>query len=87
MQVSVHEAKTQLSRLLELVESGETVVIARQGLPVAELIPARKKPGLPFDIARNSPLVPPGDEWWGPLTDDELAAWMEGDWSKPTQRH
>ena len=79
MHVNVHEAKTQLSRLLDLVESGETVVIARQGLPVAELIPARKKLGLPFDIARNSPLVPSGDEWWGPLTEDELAAWVEGD--------
>lgn len=79
MQVNVHEAKTQLSRLLDLVESGETVVIARHGLPVAELIPARKKLGLPFDIARMSPLVPSGDEWWGPLTDDELASWVEGD--------
>ncbi|HBY63299.1 MAG TPA: hypothetical protein DEH78_26045, partial [Solibacterales bacterium] len=40
MQVNVHEAKTQLSRLLELVEEGETVVIARHGQPVAELVPA-----------------------------------------------
>ena len=39
MQVSVHQAKTQLSRLLELVEEGETVVIARHSQPVAELIP------------------------------------------------
>ncbi|MBL8293854.1 MAG: type II toxin-antitoxin system Phd/YefM family antitoxin [Bryobacterales bacterium] len=31
MQVNVHEAKSQLSRLLELVEQGETVVIARHG--------------------------------------------------------
>jgi antitoxin (DNA-binding transcriptional repressor) of toxin-antitoxin stability system len=29
MQVNVHEAKSQLSRLLELVEEGEKVVIAR----------------------------------------------------------
>lgn len=35
--VNVHEAKTHLSKLLELVESGETVVIARAGKPVAEL--------------------------------------------------
>ena len=72
-------AKTPLSRLLDLVESGETVVIARQGIPVAELIAARKKLGLPFDIARNSPLVLSGDDWWGWLTDDELASWVEGD--------
>lgn len=35
--VNVHEAKTNLSKLLEQVEQGETVVIARAGKPVAEL--------------------------------------------------
>jgi prevent-host-death family protein len=79
MQFNVHEAKTQLSRLLELVESGERVVIARQGLPVAELVPARKRCGLPLGIARDARLVPPGDDWWGPLTAEELAAWSESE--------
>ena len=36
--VNVHEAKTQLSRLLERVEAGEEVVIARAGRPVARLV-------------------------------------------------
>ena len=40
-QVNVHEAKTQLSRLLEEVEAGERVVIARAGKPVAVLTPYR----------------------------------------------
>ena len=79
MQVNVHEAKTQLSRLLELVESGETVIIARQGLPVAQLIPARKKLGLPFGIAQKSALVPEGDAWWAPLTDEEADTWIAGE--------
>jgi prevent-host-death family protein len=39
--VNVHEAKTQLSRLLEAVEGGERVVIARAGEPVAVLAPYR----------------------------------------------
>jgi prevent-host-death family protein len=38
-QVNVHEAKTQLSRLLEEVEAGERIVIARAGEPVAVLAP------------------------------------------------
>jgi prevent-host-death family protein len=38
-QVNVHEAKTELSRLLEAVEAGERVVIARAGEPVAILAP------------------------------------------------
>ena len=39
---NVHEAKSSLSRLLELVESGERVTIARAGKPVADLVPHRR---------------------------------------------
>lgn len=40
--VNVHEAKSSLSRLLEAVEHGERVVIARAGRPVADLVPHRR---------------------------------------------
>lgn len=40
--VNVYEAKAQLSKLLELVERGEPVTIARAGRPVADLIPHRR---------------------------------------------
>lgn len=39
---NIHEAKTHLSRLLERVERGEEVVIARNGEPVARLVPVSK---------------------------------------------
>ena len=78
MQVNVHEAKSQLSRLLELVEEGETVVIARHGQPVAELVPARRKGAFPFGIARAEPLVAYGDVWWQPMSDAEAEDWLEG---------
>ena len=42
--VNVHEAKTHLSRLLERVQGGEEIVIARSGRPVARLV-AVKGPG------------------------------------------
>jgi prevent-host-death family protein len=77
MQVNVHEAKSQLSRLLELVEEGERVVIARHGKPVAELVPARQT-GFPFGVAREEPLVPAGDEWWQPMSDAEAEDWIAG---------
>jgi prevent-host-death family protein len=49
--VNIHEAKTHLSRLVERVEAGEEVVIARAGRPVARLVPYRatrgpRQPGL-----------------------------------------
>ncbi len=78
MQVNVHEAKTRLSRLLEMVEEGETVVIARHGQPVAELVPARHRGGFPFGIAREEPLVAPGDDWSQPMSDEEADRWIEG---------
>ena len=64
--------------MLRLVEDGVTVVIARRGQPVAELIPARRTGGFPFGIARQAPLVPDGDAWWRPMTDAEAEDWIEG---------
>jgi len=43
IRVNVHEAKTQLSRLLERAERGDDVVIARAGRPVARLVPYRTR--------------------------------------------
>ena len=49
MQVNIHEAKTQLSKLAELVCKGERVVIAKAGKPCMDLVPHReggeRKPG------------------------------------------
>lgn len=42
-QVNVHEAKTHLSRLIDEVEAGEEVTIAKAGRPVARLSPIRGK--------------------------------------------
>ncbi|MPZ65230.1 MAG: type II toxin-antitoxin system prevent-host-death family antitoxin [Pseudonocardiaceae bacterium] len=41
-QVNVYEAKTQLSKLLEQVEAGDEIVIARHGRPVARLVPLQR---------------------------------------------
>jgi len=46
MQVNMHDAKTNLSRLVAAVESGETdeIEIARAGHVVARIVPPRAKP-------------------------------------------
>jgi prevent-host-death family protein len=38
-QVGMHEAKTKLSQLVERAQAGEEIVIARNGKPVARLVP------------------------------------------------
>lgn len=48
-QVNVYEAKTQLSKLLEQVEGGDEVVIARHGRPVARLVPLQRT-GAPREL-------------------------------------
>lgn len=39
----MHDAKSNLSRLVERVEAGEEIVIARNGKPVAKLVPIREE--------------------------------------------
>jgi len=69
--VSVHEAKTHLSRLLERVLAGEEVVIARRGQPVAKLCPLEpRKPRKPGILAGRF-----DDSFFDPLPDEELRAW------------
>lgn len=56
MLVNVGQAKTELSKLLVRVEAGETVEIARDGVPVARLVPIElpSSPGQRFLRARGS---------------------------------
>jgi prevent-host-death family protein len=44
MAVNIHEAKTNLSKLLERVALGEEVIIAKAGKPVAKLVPFDTEP-------------------------------------------
>jgi antitoxin (DNA-binding transcriptional repressor) of toxin-antitoxin stability system len=68
-QVNVHEAKTQLSRLLQEVEEGEEIVIARNGEPVAKLVRhvPEQKPREP-GWAKKGWMAPDFDEF-----DEQLA--------------
>jgi prevent-host-death family protein len=40
---NIHEAKSRLSQLIELAESGEEVIIARAGKPVVKIVPYKEK--------------------------------------------
>jgi antitoxin (DNA-binding transcriptional repressor) of toxin-antitoxin stability system len=79
--VSVHEAKTHLSRLIEQVLAGEEVVIARNKEPVVRLVrenPPKKKPLL--GALKGKVKFDLEDGFFDPLPDDELALWNgEGD--------
>ena len=44
-QVNIHQAKTELSKLVERAEAGEEIVIARAGKPAAKLVPLTRSRG------------------------------------------
>jgi len=71
VQVNVQEAKTRLSQILAAAESGEDVVIARDGKPVARLVPVDTP--APRDVGFVAGSVPAA--FFEPLPDDELASW------------
>lgn len=67
--VNVHDAKTQLSRLIDRAHAGEEIVLAKAGKPYARLVPlapVREPGGLDGEL---------GDEFFDALPDDELVAW------------
>ncbi|MBG85380.1 MAG: hypothetical protein CMO80_00565 [Verrucomicrobiales bacterium] len=74
--VSVHEAKTHLSKLLAEVEMGDEITICRGTVPVARLAGLESN-----DVPRpkvgeiTSKPVTYSDDCFAPLTDDELEDW------------
>jgi antitoxin (DNA-binding transcriptional repressor) of toxin-antitoxin stability system len=76
--LNIHEAKTQLSRYLALLEKGESLLLGRRNVPIAEIrpLPPQQKEKRPIGLAKGEFEVPP--EFFEPLPDDILAA-FEGE--------
>jgi prevent-host-death family protein len=73
MQVTVHAAKTHLSKLIEAALSGEEVVIARGRKPVVRLVPIPQRK-FRVGLLRQA-LTGPGPDFLEPLEENELTAW------------
>lgn len=70
--VNIHEAKTNLSRLLEKVAAGEEIVIAKAGKPMARLVPLAGKPKhRKLGVFKGQLNVP--EDFDAPLPDNVLA--------------
>ncbi|HEV2351062.1 MAG TPA: type II toxin-antitoxin system prevent-host-death family antitoxin [Terriglobia bacterium] len=72
--VTIHQAKTNLSKLIEWASRGEEVIISRGSIPVARLVPVgevrgRRQPG----ALRGKLRV--GPEFFEPLPANELSPW------------
>ena len=76
MKVTIHAAKTTLSKLIERAHAGEEIIIARGNVPVARLIPIleqapQRRPG----TLRGLVKIP--DAFFDPLPESELEEWEE----------
>jgi prevent-host-death family protein len=71
--VNMHEAKSNLSRLVEEAEAGEEIILARAGKPVAKLVPIRV--AAPRRLGRWKGRVVMSDDFDAPLPAEDLSAW------------
>ena len=71
--VSVHQAKTHLSRLLVQVEAGENIVIARNGKPVAKLVRHERPGERQFGALKGQISI--DDKFFESLPEPGFAAW------------
>ena len=70
-QVNVHQAKTHLSRLIDDVEAGEEVILAKAGRPVARLSPIGRRRRRKLGLLDGQLRIP--DDFNAPLPDDAVA--------------
>jgi prevent-host-death family protein len=80
--VNVHQAKTQLSRLLRAVASGEEIIIANRGVPVARLSPAAKE-GPKRKLGDMAGQIWISDDFDAPLSGDLLGLFEGRQAEKP----
>ncbi|MEA3274474.1 MAG: type II toxin-antitoxin system Phd/YefM family antitoxin [Pseudomonadota bacterium] len=74
LQVNIHDAKTQLSKLIERACQGEEVIIARAGKPVVRLTAVEPhRSGRKFGALRGKARV--DERFFEPLPEAELQAW------------
>lgn len=74
--ITIHKAKTNLSRLIEDACRGEDIVIARGKKPIVRLVPVATEPGK-RKPGRLKGLFKVGPEFFEPLPQDELELWWK----------
>ena len=71
--VNMHEAKTNLSKLVEEAERGEDILLARAGKVVARIVALR--PGRTRELGQWKGKVRMAEDFDAPLPEDELTLW------------
>ncbi len=72
--VNIHQAKTNLSRLLSRVELGEEIIISNRGIPIAKLVPFRSSSNRQNSLGQDQGLFVVPEDFNAALPEDILAA-------------
>lgn len=72
MLINMHQAKSQLSRLIAAAEAGDDVIIARNGKPAVKLVPLKSSK---FRFGALAHLVSAVPDFEDSLDEDELNMW------------
>jgi prevent-host-death family protein len=79
IKLNIHEIKSQLSKYIDLVEAGETVVVCKRNVPVAEIRPLEQKstrrPKLGWAEGQTAVTAVFSET----MPEDELKLWEGGD--------
>jgi prevent-host-death family protein len=76
--INIHEAKTNLSRLLARVELGEEIVISNRGVPIAKLVPFRTSADRRQSLGSDKERFVVPEDFNAPLPEDILKAFDGG---------
>lgn len=79
IKVNIHEAKTHLSRYLRLLARGETILLCKRNVPIAEIrsLPSGRRTRRPIGLAKGKFKVP--REFFDPLLPNVLASFYGHD--------
>ena len=82
--VNIHQAKTQLSRLVERASAGEEIIIARAGKPVARLAPLERRAPRRLGLLKGRIWI--SEDFDAPLPGDLLDLFEGKDDPKPKRK-
>ena len=74
-QVTIHAAKTHLSRLIEAALAGEEIIIAKGSRPVVRLVAVQQRP---FQVGLLAGQLGTGPDFLAPMEEGELDRWEGG---------
>ncbi len=74
IRLNIHEAKTHLSRYLPALEAGETIILCKRNVPIAEIRPIAKRQTEPRKLGFAKGQFEVTDAFFEPLPEDILAA-------------